>query len=1002
MSSDFLDWKNYHDPNYPVIASFSTILVLAIAAIAALIVFFKNGTTSKKMLFQGFFIFFLLLIVVSICYLSFTNIGDNTTEGINTRYNYSWFMCLAIPFLTTLTFKLSTYIPTIKDKLVNCSNSLILSLFVVLTLLSLYVYSVFYSIHLMESDNNFFPLYNDNYENITDKSDAQIIYKTLSILGIVWMLSFVSKYLFNSYDNNKILIYILIAVNVILAALLITSYTEWDQNQTEWLLAAFVGSFISLLMVYYLPDDGLKLSTVLTLAFTIIVGIMFSCKYSIDKANKNYSVYLVTSNYLILFCIFLSLIFAGYTSYDVNFQNLKSNSDYNFISWLFILASIASFGFSALNMYFSLGQKIKQDSSLNGTQYEDYYEDGYDRLSIFMFLFYTFTFFIGLFITIYLLVNYSEGSKRKEIAKFLSFRGDFTKYNIREQLLFSLLLLLIVNIFYYFSLVVSSSKIYSNRDFKTEELLLPTIIIVGLIILNQIIKYFFKIEYLRNTFFFSLTRAATLIVIYFLPIVLFSLYVSTQPKFYYKLNSNSVNRLVFADNKEKNAIPILNKNFEENSIFSVDSNFVKYGNGLFLTGGETNLDIDGLRGVRYVENQSSYYNFKYLNGDTSSFQNIVKENDVNLFTLAINDVSYGTKNDSSDAYWVAVGENVGLTDSENNSIFYNTDAGTTTLFDVPEVSTLTNWKPASNTFSFKGSGVTAGMSSEQNIWVSVGQDSVDYSESGDSFNTIKYSEDGINWNNATGVSFSAYGNNVAYGPSGLNVDGGLALETFVAVGYDYINSNHIVYSHNGRDWEAATGVSFVGGEGKSVVYGMSNNGTSGIWVAVGVDDTNPIKYSINGGTNWLNADDIKINKQIGALDVIYNLKDNRFEVVGKKNKHSSGSGILYYSYNGKEWSQDTDLSNNLLEATALGYNKGIDPPDNVYGDNYDLVYYPEYSLNKYFFTNKKNNKSLDVFNQISLIFSFIILISGAIVLGDIKTGNLTGKIKGVKKKINKK
>lgn len=969
MSNDFLNWKNYRDPDSLSIGVFGGLFVTFLAIALGIIFFWKPQTKIEKTGFQFILSLCLLIMSISVSYFSFTGIGDNDVDGINERFNYSWLMCLIIPGITSLTFYLlSNYSENVKEKLLVSNNYTTFLYFFILLIISLIIYGIIYSVHTMEIENNFFPIYNDKYENITSREDQDLVYKTLIPLSIVWVFSIFSKFNRNKIIENKNLSYILLFFSLVFLGLTIACYTGWETNFEEYMLVIFIGFLISTLAVYYIPDDSLQLAASLTLAFLFLITILYFSKNSLSKANENYSVYIIFSNFIIsLFTIF-TLIFIFYTLYNVGFQNLKNNRENNFIYWMFVGFTLLCSSLSMLNMFFSLNQKIIQEDSLNNTRYQDYHEEEYNIMNIFTFLFYTFTFLINLILLTYLLVNYENNYENVKLANFTLFKGNYGDYSLKEKIFFTIIILITFNVFYYFYLLLDEEKIY-DADIKPETLFLPSAVLVVLMFINIFTSTVFKTEILRNNFLFSLLRFIILIHLYGLPLVLLVLNFIKKPKFYYKIkHSDKIDKLVFGDNKEKNAIPVTNLDSGDHSIFSVDSNFVNYGNGLFLTGGETNLDIEGLRGIRYVENQGSYYNFKYLTDDISSFQNIVKENDVNLFTLAINDASYGVKNDKEDAYWVAVGENVGLTDSVNNSIFYNTKAGTSDLYNVPEVTTLEDWKPAENTFNFKGSGVTSGSSSGQNIWVAVGQDSVEYSISGDSFNTIKYSEDGINWNNATGVSFSSYGNRVAFGPSGLGVDGGTAVETFVAVGYDYLNNNHIVYSHNGREWQAATGDTF-SNHGNAVAYGVSSNGTSGIWVAVGVDDLNPIKYSVNGGTTWINSDNVNLNKQVGALDVIYNLKNKRFEVVGKKNKHSSGSGVLYHSQNGKEWSQDSsNLLEGLVEATALGYNKGINDI------NYDKVYYPEYSLNKYFFTDKRTNKYLDNFNLILTIFSIIIMI----------------------------
>ena len=131
---------------------------------------------------------------------------------------------------------------------------------------------------------------------------------------------------------------------------------------------------------------------------------------------------------------------------------------------------------------------------------------------------------------------------------------------------------------------------------------------------------------------------------------------------------------------------------------------------------------------------------------------------------------------------------------------YNTKAGSNSKNDIPFLDTFNDWQESdSGAFEYKGNGVISGIKSGSNRWVAVGQNKVDFSGT----SNIKYSDDGKNWSNATGASFSNYGNKVAFGPSGLYTSGGLKTnETFIAVGNDNNNDN-ILRSIDGIDWSTA-------------------------------------------------------------------------------------------------------------------------------------------------------------------------------------------------------
>jgi hypothetical protein len=132
--------------------------------------------------------------------------------------------------------------------------------------------------------------------------------------------------------------------------------------------------------------------------------------------------------------------------------------------------------------------------------------------------------------------------------------------------------------------------------------------------------------------------------------------------------------------------------------------------------------------------------------------------------------------------------------------------------------------------NLEGNGVTTLINRPSTmLWVAVGSD-------GGPPNTIKYSSDGINWNNANntgGGMFQTNGHKVAWNGS-----------MWVAVGNDGGGGDTIKYSYDGINWNNISS-----GFSGNNTYGIAWNGI--MWVAVG-DYAPTIQYSYNG-MNWFSA-----------------------------------------------------------------------------------------------------------------------------------------------------
>jgi hypothetical protein len=153
--------------------------------------------------------------------------------------------------------------------------------------------------------------------------------------------------------------------------------------------------------------------------------------------------------------------------------------------------------------------------------------------------------------------------------------------------------------------------------------------------------------------------------------------------------------------------------------------------------------------------------------------------------------------------------------------------------------------------------------SQQKLWVAVGQGSP----------SIRYSSDGIVWNNATGNVF----NNSAYG---VAWNGSM----WVAVG-EISGGSTIRFSYDGITWNRAT-VGIFGGYG----YGVAWNGR--IWVAVGDEGglTTTIKYS-NDGIIWNDVSSVGFT--VWGNGIAWN--GSMWVAVGQ------GGSTIRYSYDGLTW-----------------------------------------------------------------------------------------------------
>ena len=230
--------------------------------------------------------------------------------------------------------------------------------------------------------------------------------------------------------------------------------------------------------------------------------------------------------------------------------------------------------------------------------------------------------------------------------------------------------------------------------------------------------------------------------------------------------------------------------------------------------------------------------------------------------------------------------------------------GTDTTYTLKNSLDGINWATTNGSFTTSGNGIAYNGS----LWVAVGQDSstaasIKYSPDGinfnnsltggfsgygsgvawngyqwiavgsDTTNTIQRSSDGINWFSVTSGQFSVYGSGVAWNGYG-----------WVGVGSDATTS--MKYSLDGLTWLNATSGSFTGAGN-----GLAWNGS--IWVAVGTDTATTIKYSLDG-SNWIAASN---GFTSSGASVAWN--GRMFVSVGTD---STPGNTIKYSYNGQVWS----------------------------------------------------------------------------------------------------
>jgi hypothetical protein len=273
-------------------------------------------------------------------------------------------------------------------------------------------------------------------------------------------------------------------------------------------------------------------------------------------------------------------------------------------------------------------------------------------------------------------------------------------------------------------------------------------------------------------------------------------------------------------------------------------------------------------------------------------------------------VAYGTGIDKNNI-WVAAGNNEGGTSTGN--LLWSDDGKL--------------WNKSSSSgasFSVSSSDVAYGLTSDgkTGIWVATGDDLPGGTENGN----IMWSNDGKIWNKSTGTSFSDSGNKPAYG---LSSDGKTGI--WVAAGSDILGDNYaaLKWSLDGKEWNDSsdTGASFVDGTANGVAYGLSNDNKTSLWVAagentLGVNNGN-LKWSLDG-KEWNDSSATGASFTGLAFDVAYGLTDDKSTGIWvAAGVEDSAAGKFLWSLDGKEWNESTG-TNHGVSSISISYGLASD------------------------------------------------------------------------------
>ena len=292
----------------------------------------------------------------------------------------------------------------------------------------------------------------------------------------------------------------------------------------------------------------------------------------------------------------------------------------------------------------------------------------------------------------------------------------------------------------------------------------------------------------------------------------------------------------------------------------------------------------------------SFYNEKFL-----PYQTNVPDIE-NLRSININDITFGREG-INEALWFLSGYSTSK-NFEISGVVYKSTTGkewTKTTFDtVPQPREI--------------AGVTYGTSSDgTDIWLAYGVSQPGF------VGAIYYSSTGDNWQNAilpndfTGV----YITSIAYGTSE-------GVSTFVAVdnGPSGTTTTNIYYSTNGTSFQNSN-LGPAAGTWNSVAYGLSDNGTSGLWVVGGAS---VLMYYSENAIDW------QPTTGISGSGTYFNINSIAFGSSGTSTRwvassHNTNTGTsVFYSNNGVNWqnSNFTSTSSSFFDDCKVKFGRFLD------------------------------------------------------------------------------
>ena len=312
--------------------------------------------------------------------------------------------------------------------------------------------------------------------------------------------------------------------------------------------------------------------------------------------------------------------------------------------------------------------------------------------------------------------------------------------------------------------------------------------------------------------------------------------------------------------------------------------------------------------------------------------------------------------------WVVVGDDdSGFGDDDSG--FGNDNGGLGNIMFSKNGEKWTDSSDKGASFQTEGRGVAYGLGRDKKaLWVAVGDNNTAFGGTGACAGNILYSTDGKKWapSNNSGASFRKEGRGVAYG---LSSD---KKALWVAVGDNYTNAEsgtgacagNILYSIDGQKWTQSddSGTSFRS-NGNGVAYGLSSDKKTGLWVAVGDNNTasggtgacaGNILFSIDG-KKWTPSNSSGASFRRNGYGVAYGLSSDKktglWVAVGDNYTNAeSGTGAcagnIFFSTDGQKWEQsDPSGASFRYDGRGVAYGLSSDKTTGLWvavGDNYTL------------------------------------------------------------------